>query len=67
MSQQSPAAPGRWTFTLSRNSLTLAVAFWLMLTMNGRFWNTVWTGVGGWSNENTWFLISLPLFVLCWL
>lgn len=67
MSQYAPATPARWTFTASRNSLTLAVAFWLMLTMNGSFWNTVWTGVGGWSNENKWFLISMPLFVLCWL
>lgn len=67
MLQQSPAAPARWTFTLSRNSLTLAVACWLMLTMNGSFWNTVWSGVGGWSNENKLFLLSLPLFVLCWL
>ena len=67
MSQQSLAAPRRWSVTISRNSLTLAVALWLMLTMNSSFWNTVWSGVGGWSNENKWFLISLPLFVLCWL
>ena len=67
MSSQSPAAAQRWTFTISRNSLTLAVALWLMLTMNSNFWKTVWTGVGGWSNDNKWFLLSLPLFVLCWL
>jgi len=67
MSQQSPATPARWRFTISRNSLTLAVALWMLLTMNGTFWRVVWDGVGGWSNDNKWFLASLPLFVLCWL
>ena len=67
MSQQSPATPARWRFTISRNSLTLAVALWMLLTMNGTFWRVVWDGVGGWSNDNKWFLASLPVFVLCWL
>ena len=67
MSQQPAVAPARWSYTLSRNSLTLVVALWLLLTMNSHFWHTVWDGVGGWSNSNTWFLISLPIFVLCWL
>ncbi len=67
MSQQSPATPARWRFTISSNSLTLAVALWMLLTMNGTFWRVVWDGVGGWSNDNKWFLASLPVFVLCWL
>jgi lipid A ethanolaminephosphotransferase len=67
MSQQPAVAPARWTYTLSRNSLTLVVALWMLVTMNSSFWSTVWQGVGGWSNENKWFLVSLPLFVLCWL
>lgn len=64
---QSQNLSARWTFTVSRNTLTMLVAVWLLLTMNATFWSTVWQGVGGWSNENTWFLISLPLVVFFWL
>ncbi|MBF7730214.1 phosphoethanolamine--lipid A transferase [Pseudomonas sp. N040] len=45
----------------------MLVALWLMLTMNATFWSTVWQGVDGWSNGNTWFLVSLPLVVFFWL
>lgn len=64
---QTNRPSARWTFSVSRNTLTLLVALWLMLTVNATFWSTVWQGVGGWSNGNTWFLFSLPLVVLCWL
>lgn len=53
--------------TLSRNVLTMLVALWLMLTMNLPFWRTVWTGVGGFSNDSPLFLLSLPVFVWIWL
>jgi lipid A ethanolaminephosphotransferase len=52
---------------LSRNVLTMLVAFWLMLSVNLPFWHTVWQGVGGMTNDSPLFLLSLPLFVWIWL
>ena len=57
----------RFSFTLSRNALTMLVALWLMLTMNLPFWRTVWKGVSGWENDSLLFLLSLPVFVWIWL
>ena len=45
----------------------MLVAVWLMLSMNFPFWRKVWDGVGGLSNDNLGFLLSLPLFVWIWL
>lgn len=52
---------------LGRPLLTLLVALWMLLAFNAGFWNTVWQGVGGWSNGSKLFLISLPLLVGGWL
>ena len=57
----------RRSWAISSNSLILLVALWMLLTMNATFWHAVWQGVGGWSNTNRWFLVSLPLLVMAWL
>lgn len=66
-STEKPAGSATWTFAISRNVLIMAVALWLMLTMNIPFWRDVWHGVGGWSNDNSLFLITLPVLVWLWL
>jgi lipid A ethanolaminephosphotransferase len=66
-STEHPERSTKWTFAISRNFLIMAVALWLMLTMNIPFWRDVWQGVGGWSNENSLFLITLPVLVWLWL
>ena len=55
--------PSAWTLTTSRTVLTMAVALWLTVFANFSLWRTVWQGVGGWSNGNPLFLLSLPVFV----
>lgn len=62
---QNPVS--RFSIGLSRSALTMLVAVWLMLSMNFPFWRKVWDGVGGLSNDNLGFLLSLPLFVWIWL
>ncbi|MDM8347790.1 phosphoethanolamine--lipid A transferase [Pseudomonas sp. sp1636] len=64
---EHPQGSAKRTFAISRNVLIMAVALWLLLTMNIPFWRDVWQGVGGWSNDNRLFLISLPLLVWLWL
>jgi len=59
--------PRGWTLLASRNRLILATALWLLAFANWPFWRTVWQGVGGLREGNGLFLLSLPLFVLCWL
>ncbi|MEX6501165.1 phosphoethanolamine transferase [Pseudomonas sp. 25A3E] len=60
-------AVAAWTLSVSHPLMTLLVALWLLLFANLPFWRTVWQGVEGWDNGNPLFLLSLPLFALCWL
>lgn len=55
-----------WTVSMSRPVLTLLVSLWLILFANLPFWKTVWAGIGGWSNGNSGFIASLPVFALMW-
>ncbi|MCG4453480.1 phosphoethanolamine transferase domain-containing protein [Pseudomonas sp. MMS21-TM103] len=66
-STETPEGAAKWTFAISRNVLIMVVALWLMLTTNIPFWRDIWQGVGGWSNDNTLFLITLPVLVWLWL
>ncbi|WP_300655595.1 phosphoethanolamine transferase [Pseudomonas sp.] len=66
-STESPEGAAKWTFAISHNVLNMVVALWLMLTTNIPFWRDVWQGVGGWSNDKTLFLITLPVLVWLWL
>ncbi len=69
IAQSPPAALTKllaWRYPISRNGLLLAVALWMMISMNGAFWHSVWLGVGGWQAGSV-LLLSLPLLVLLWL
>ncbi len=60
----APASPRN--FTLSRPTLTLLTALWLVALGNFPFWRAVWQAVGGMHAGNILFLLCLPLFVLAW-
>ncbi len=44
--------------------INLAVALWLLLALNGPFWQSAWRATGGWQNGHTAYLLTSPLFVL---
>ncbi|MFN3493163.1 MAG: phosphoethanolamine transferase [Hydrogenophaga sp.] len=62
----SPSAQNRWcdgrAYHLSL--INLGVALWLLLALNGTFWQSVWQATGGWQGGHTVHLLTLPLFVL---
>ena len=51
---------------LSRPTLTLLAALWLVALGNFPFWRSVWQASGGLRADNILFLLSLPLSVLAW-
>ncbi|OGA23006.1 MAG: phosphoethanolamine transferase [Betaproteobacteria bacterium RIFCSPLOWO2_02_FULL_67_26] len=51
---------------LSRPTLTLLAASWLVALGNFPFWRTVWEAAGGPRADNFLFLVSLPLLVVAW-
>ena len=60
----APAPPRN--FALSRPTLTLLAALWLVALGNVPFWRSVWQAAGGLHTGNIFFLVSLPLLVLAW-
>ena len=51
---------------LSRPTLPLLAALWLVALGNFPFWRSVWQASGGLRADNILFLLSLPLSVLAW-
>jgi lipid A ethanolaminephosphotransferase len=48
------------------NTFILLAAAWITIAVNVAFWRKVWDAVGGLANGNYLFLLSMPIFLLCW-